>query len=171
VPPADEPSASPTDVVVRPATEADHAEMRIVLERAIAITGTARYTPAQVRAWVGTGGADAEWSSRLAALAAWVAEDGAALAGFVGLDAEGHVDLLFVDPDHGRRGVARALLDVAVARARDDGHARVTTDASLVAEPVFARQGFVAVRRQRVTRGDEVLENVRMALTLAPPPA
>jgi len=160
---------------LRAAGLGDHAAMREVFERAVAVTGRARYSAPQVRAWIGERPTPSAWSARLAGLELRVAElpDADAgrpvLAGFVGIDGDGHVDLLFVAPGHGRRGIGAALLEEAIAHARAAGHGRVTTDASLVARPVFARRGLVEVGRQRVPRGGEVLVNVRMALDLDEP--
>jgi len=111
------------------------------------------YDAAQRDAWA-LRPADLEaWRERLAALIVRVADDGAALQGVIGYTAAGHVDLLFTAPTSPRLGVARRLYASAEADLRARGVVRVTTDASLVAEPFFARQGFVIIEPQQVTRG------------------
>ncbi|PWV57981.1 acetyltransferase (GNAT) family protein [Nocardiopsis sp. L17-MgMaSL7] len=48
------------------------------------------------------------------------------LAATVTLDGAVHLEQLAVHPDHGRRGIGGALLEAVCARAREDGHGRVT---------------------------------------------
>jgi ribosomal protein S18 acetylase RimI-like enzyme len=61
---------------------------------------------------------------------AWVAvDDGGAIIGFAVawvVDGEGHLDELAVAPDHGRRGVGRALVDEVVAWTEAQGLASIT---------------------------------------------
>lgn len=63
-----------------------------------------------------------------------------------------HVDLLYVSPDHARQGIAARLLADAELRAVAEGHAALTTEASLVAAPVFAKAGYVRERQETVSR-------------------
>lgn len=56
----------------------------------------------------------------------WVALDGEALAGFVGIrvhseDNMGEIYILAVDPDHQRKGIGQALMDVAFDQLRAKG--------------------------------------------------
>lgn len=51
-----------------------------------------------------------------------------------------HLNLLFVEPDLHRRGIARALLDALVATARPGA---ITVNASAYAGPAYRRLGFV----------------------------
>lgn len=57
---------------------------------------------------------------------AWVATKAGALLGWVGIrlhpeDGMGEIYILAVDPDHQRRGVAKALIDFAAGRMREAG--------------------------------------------------
>lgn len=66
-----------------------------------------------------------------------------ALAGFVGVRGGTHLYHLFVDAAYHRRGIARALWDVARAAALRPGHPGVfTVNASNVAVPFYASLGF-----------------------------
>jgi len=71
-----------------------------------------------------------------------VAEVDGHVVGFSDLTEGGEVDMLFVHPDAGGRGVVQALLTRVLAEARRRGVDRVTTRASRVARPVFERLGF-----------------------------
>jgi GNAT superfamily N-acetyltransferase len=70
------------------------------------------------------------------------------VAGFTDLDDHGYIDMLFVDPDFGRHGVASALLASVVALARQRGTVALTTYASLTAKPLFERHGFVVTEER-----------------------
>jgi GNAT superfamily N-acetyltransferase len=76
-----------------------------------------------------------------------VAVDGGRIVGFstLGPAADGAVELedLFVDPDAMRRGIGRALVADAVARARSSGVVRVDVDASPDARAFYESVGFV----------------------------
>ncbi len=73
------------------------------------------------------------------------------------------LDMLFVHPDAGGRGVAKALVGAVLEHARQIGSERIETQASRSARPAFERFGFVvdAVQPDNRVRGVTV-PNVRM---------
>jgi putative acetyltransferase len=75
--------------------------------------------------------------------------------------------MLFVHPDAGRRGVARALVEAVVAKARALGLSELRTHASRTARPAFERFGFAVERAndQNWIRGQNV-PNYDMRLTV-----
>ncbi|EIG1657266.1 GNAT family N-acetyltransferase, partial [Escherichia coli] len=58
---------------------------------------------------------------------------------------EHYIDMLFVDPEYTRRGVASALLKPLIK-----SESELTVDASITAKPFFERYGFQTVKQQRV---------------------
>jgi len=71
---------------------------------------------------------------------------GFALAAVVGGVA--HLDELDVHPDHGRRGIGRALIDAVIAWARAHGHRALTLNTMRDVPwnaPYYARLGFVVL--------------------------
>jgi putative acetyltransferase len=88
------------------------------------------------------------------------------VAGFTDLDDHGYIDMLFVDPDFGRHGVASALLASVVALARQRGTVALTTYASLTAKPLFERHGFVVPDERHFLSRDVELTNVAMRCEL-----
>ena len=83
---------------------------------------------------------------------AHLADVGGRLCGFVSCTGDGHIDLLYTAPEQARRGVASLLLQHAEAHMRACGAAAFHTEASLVAQPFFARHGYVVVEEQFVQR-------------------
>ena len=90
----------------------------------------------------------------------------AQVTGFSNLDREGHIDVMFVSPDHQGRGVARTLLTHIETCARDQGIGRLFTEASITARPFFARHGFELIAEQEVPLRGQLFRNFRMSKTL-----
>ncbi len=88
-----------------------------------------------------------------------------ALEPVAGLQA-GEVDQLFVDPDHGGRGVARLLLTSVADQARAAGLLRLTTHASWRAVPAFERLGYQRVEVETVDLDGVPLTRVQMTTQL-----
>ncbi|MCD7102219.1 GNAT family N-acetyltransferase [Pseudoclavibacter sp. 13-3] len=88
------------------------------------------------------------------------------IVGYVDFRDSGYIDHLFVAPNRGRQGVASQLLTAAIARARDHGAVELTSHASLVAIPVFERQGFTVVHREQVLLRGQSFDRALMRLAL-----
>ncbi len=134
-----------------------------VFRAAIRRTAARDYNPEQVRAWSDTDAA--AWAPRFEGRYVRVAESDGVPIGFAELEADGHIDRVFVSPDHGRRGVGRALLTELLAEAKRRGLPRVWSEVSITARPLFEAVGFRVVAPQVVTcRGAEFV-NYRMERT------
>ncbi len=88
-------------------------------------------------------------------------------AGFSDLEADGHLDMMFVDPRFQGRGVATALLERVEAEARSLSLSRIFTEASITARPFFERRGFRLIAPQTVELRGQRLVNFRMEKGLA----
>ncbi|GAB3699058.1 GNAT family N-acetyltransferase [Mariniluteicoccus flavus] len=131
------------EAVIRPYRSEDALATLDVFEQAIRRAAAAFYEPEQIAAWA-SGGADlSAWDAPRSAAWTVVAESDGRVVGFSDLAADGLLDMLFVHPDHGGRGVARALVEAVLARAQDTGVRRVETHASRAARPAFEKFGFV----------------------------
>ncbi|WP_309135384.1 GNAT family N-acetyltransferase [Cellulomonas sp.] len=142
-----------------------------VYQAAIRRTAAKDYTPEQIEAWLGRRGGDLTgWGEARARARTLVARTGTGdVVGFTDLLPDGLVDMLFVHPDAGGRGVARALLTAVAAEARARGLRELRTFASRTAQPVFERLGFTvwADRPDNTARG-VVVPNAEMRCTLGP---
>ena len=114
-----------------------------IFTRAVHESACSHYTPDQLHAWAP--GDVAGFVSRHRAYDAIIAEIDGEIAGFSDCRADGYIDMLYVNPDFGRRGVASALLAHIEALARPKGIDRLHVRASLTARPVFERAGFCVV--------------------------
>ena len=127
---------------------------------------TQHYDAAQRQAWSPEVADLTVWQTRFRSLKLLIAEDGCAIAGFIGFSLDGYIDLLFTAPSFARQGVASALYAAAEQRLRAAGVRELFTEASLVAQAFFAGQGFSVQQAQTVTRGTVNLPRMLMRKTL-----
>lgn len=110
------------------------------------------YDAAQRDAWAPREPELHVWGERLRPLHILLAVDDGALCGFVGYEDDGHIDLLFTAPARARAGVASQLYVCAEQSLAASGATELTTEASELARPFFARHGFDVIETQIVQR-------------------
>jgi putative acetyltransferase len=165
-------SDGPT-ITLRPYRSPDDAPATFaVFQAAVRQTAAALYDQEQIEAWAGPADADLTgWDVRRREAATVLAESDGEVVGFSDLRDDGLVDMLFVHPRAGGRGVARMLVEAVQADARSRGLTVLRTFASRSAKPAFERLGFTVVeyRPDNVARNGVVVPNyeMRCALTSA----
>jgi len=125
-------------------------------QSAIRQTAAAVYRPDQVEAWAGPTRTDLSGGdARRQQASTLVAVVDGIVVGFTDLLPDGLVDMLFVHPRAGGRGIARALLTAIKLEARTRGITELRTLASRSAQPAFEHLGFtlVAHRPDNIVRG------------------
>ncbi len=134
------------DLSIRPFRYEDAPALSALYDASVRALGARDYSAAQIEAWASlTPSAEAliermaDGRSRLVA----VLDD---IVGFIDVEADGHIDLLYVAPAAAGLGVARALLETVEALA--SGAARLYAEASETARPVFERLGYSVIRRR-----------------------
>lgn len=147
---------------VRSYQDGDAEPLGQVFHRAVREGAMARYDARQVKAWSPQAPSDTKWAERLAAADTVVASEDNRLVGFMSLNPDGYLDLAFVLPDVMGQGVADLLYAVLETRARGRGIVHLTTQASLLAEPFFAKHGWSVSRRQEVEIREAILKNAWM---------
>lgn len=139
-----------------------------VFHQAIRRTAARFYDRSQIDAWARGGDVDlTEWNVRREQAWTVVAELEVRVVGFSDLVDEHLLDMLFVHPDAGGRGVARALVSAVLDRAAGRGVSRVVTHASRAARPALESFGFVVVQENpdNLVRG-VVVPNCEMRLRI-----
>lgn len=156
-------SVAPGQVTLRAYSRADASPTLAVFLAAVTGTASAHYSPEQIAAWSAPAERNLDsWHAARARLDTLVAVLDGEIAGFSDVDAHGYIDMMFVAPRFGRRGVAGALLAELEHRARAAGTAELSVHASLTARPFFERHGFLVLEeRHPVLRGVH-LTNFRM---------
>jgi len=154
-------------MIIRAYEDRDLAAVADLFTTAIHVLALGHYDSPQRRAWAPQPPDLTEWRQRLGGgLQVLVAEQQGRMAGFIGFEADGHVDLLFTSPQFPRTGVATALYLQAEAQLRATGVSVMFTEASLVARPFFERQGFAIEQEQQVFRRGVCLRRYAMRKTL-----
>ena len=149
---------------IRAYRDGDAAAMAEVYARAVRAIGARDYSPEQVEVWAGQGPTVERFAAKMAdGRRCWVATDDAdRVIAFVDLEADGHIDFLYADPDVAGRGVAGALLDGLEAAAVTDGVTRLYVEASEAARRFFLKRGYAVVERRDFEVAGVAIHNYAM---------
>ncbi|POH67448.1 GNAT family N-acetyltransferase [Cryobacterium zongtaii] len=155
-------------VTVRAYAPQDAPSTLAVFLDAVTTTASQHYSPEQIAAWSAPEERDVEeWNLARAGRGTVVAVVEGDVAGFSDVNADGYIDMMFVSPRFGRRGVASTLLGAIERRAKSLTAATLWTNASITARPFFEQHGFVVEAKQHpVSRGVR-MTNYRMAKQLS----
>lgn len=154
---------------LRPYHEGDSDTLFAIYVDAVRNGTRDHYSEAQRRAWAPTTTPPPLWAARLGGYDTDVALLNGEIAGFMATSAEGYVDLAFVRPCMARRGVGQALHDALLKRASARGLTRLSTHASHLAKPFFARNGWQVEAPEQIDRNGVTLERFAMERHLSPP--
>lgn len=115
------------------------------------------YNEKQLNAWANTPDSLWEKYDELKIQNTLVAEKDKKIVGFGSIDKSGYLDLLYVDKDFQRTGIATALCNEL-----EKGYAQITVHSSITAKPFFEKRGYTVVNEQEVERGGVKLKNFEM---------
>ncbi|HYD27448.1 GNAT family N-acetyltransferase [Brevundimonas sp.] len=136
------------DLSIRPYQPSDAADLSALYEASVRALGARDYSANQIDAWASLTPSSESLEARMndgrMRLVAVMDE----VAGFVDIEADGHIDLLYVAPAKAGQGVSRLLLETAEALAPLLGAGRLYAEASETARPVFERLGYSVVGRR-----------------------
>ncbi|MEC5399377.1 GNAT family N-acetyltransferase [Uliginosibacterium sp. H1] len=152
----------PDGVTLRDYRPADAASLAAIYRQAVQVTAAAAYDATQTAAWARFAEDEVAFATTLGEGWVRVAEDADGICGFAQVNLPGHLHLLYVAPRAGRRGVATALLEDCYFLAAAMGAAVMTVDASLVAQPMLLKLGFVVKAEEQVEREGVSFRRFRM---------
>lgn len=149
---------------IRPFATGDAAALARVAQASIRQTGAVAYTPEQVAAWAARHRGPEMLAERaVRALGMLVAADADDQpVGYALLEADGHLDHLYMHPDHGGKGLALRLLAESEQIARTSGCTRLYTEASELARPVFEKSGYEVIERRDLEIDGVAIHNYAM---------
>lgn len=153
---------------VRAFRDSDAEACAAVFFRAVREGAAARYSEKQRRAWAPRVPDAHDFGQRLGGMHSYVALRGDTLVGFMSITPRGYIDMAFVLPEEMGQGTADALYAMILNEAARLGCAMLTTDASHLAKPFFARHGWTAGAEETVIRGGLALNRTAMSLTRLP---
>jgi putative acetyltransferase len=151
---------------IRRALPPDADAVSRVNERAIRLSAGSKYSSAQIKAWASPVSVRCAAAMIQNTITFVGVVDGQVVAFASLVLPDGVIDQLYVDPDVGGRGLARALCRVVEAEAATHGLGEVTTTASLLAAPALARFGYTEVGRDVRAFNGESFPIVHMAKVL-----
>lgn len=157
---------SDTTMRLRDGGPGDAALLAALFRASVHGAAAGHYNADQREAWAPAEIDMADFAARVGRCRIIVAEYEGRPAGFATLATGGLVDMLFVDPDHLRRGIGRRLLFAVEDAARLVGEAALHSHVSLTARPLFEAAGFQVDAEQSVERCGQRFTNFRMSKRL-----
>ncbi len=134
--------------------------------RSVRELARAKYTEEQLQAWAPSVPDPAGWDTRMRKNETLIAEIDEMPVAFLEFTRDGHLVMLYRNPDCIGGTTTDTLYRAAEQRARILGIPRLRTEASLLAEPFFARHGYRLEERENVERNGVFLPRARMSKTL-----
>ncbi len=138
-----------------------------LFERSVRESASRDYSAAQIAAWAPQNADMSAWAKRLSKGVTFVCMREGRIAGFIRMENNEHLDLLYVHPQHQRQGIAQALFHRALAWALGQGASRLTSEVSVTARPFFERMGFRVIESRTVQLRGVSLPNFRMVLDIS----
>ena len=132
----------------RPAVLADAQAIKALHGRSVRGLCRDHYTPEQIEGWL-KNSAVAKYRQRLRLHRSFVAEIEGEIIGYVRWNpTTNELCSIFVDPDHARQGIGRALMGVAYDDVRSFGVKDLWLDASLNAVPFYQVEGWQYIEQR-----------------------
>lgn len=153
--------------VIRRYSKDDAGAVLEVFKRSVQGIAPARYSHAQVVAWAGSDHNIDEWASRMEARETIVACEGDRIVGWIEMEPNGHLDMLYCIPEAAGTGIAGQLYDVLLQRARQIGLRRLYAEASVFSESFFMKRGWQIDLREVITHNSVPINRARMSIVLA----
>jgi putative acetyltransferase len=160
----------PPEITIRPYVPSDLPALVDLLHGSVRRVARRDYSHDQVVAWAPE---EVDWEARArrhSSRPTWVAEIGGVVAGFADLEADGHIDFMYVHADHQGKGIASLLLKRIESAAREQALGRLFAEVSVTARPFFERRGFRVQAENSVSVRGQTLSNFRMEKMLGAGP-
>ena len=148
---------------LRPYHSTDAAALTTLYVRSVRHYGPRVYTPEQVAVWAAT--ADVANTAARCGDGRFVVvaqNEAGGLLGFADLEADGHLDMLYVAPEAEGLHVGSQLYAALETHARRRGLHRIFVEASELARPLFERRDFTLLGRNDLVLDGVDIHNYRM---------
>ncbi|MET0154697.1 MAG: GNAT family N-acetyltransferase [Rickettsiales bacterium] len=149
-------------ITLRPFIPSDINAVNDVFTQAVRIRTAPHYSDEQRRAWAPDRHDKSARIAKCLRCATRLAVIETRVVGFVSAEANGHIDMLYVRPEHTKKGVGGILLAWAEDYAAGEGAQRFFAEVSITARPFFEKKGFFAVKEQKVELNGVIFINYEM---------
>jgi putative acetyltransferase len=148
--------------MIRRATPDDALAIATLYHHTVKKINSRDYAPAQIEAWAGATPDEEKWRARQSDRTTFVDEHNGTIRGFAELEDNGHIGAVYVDADCQGEGIGSALLDEIEKEAGARGVSCLSIEASITAQPFFAKRGFETVAAQDIEYRGQIFRNYRM---------
>jgi len=156
-------------MILRPFRSGDAEALADLYRRSVLHYGPSAYSAAQVEAWASTASAARIGANCTDGRLVLVAVDAADRhLGWGDLEADGHLDFLYVAPEAQGLRVGSALYAALEDHARSAAMPRIYVEASELARRLFEKRGFRVQHRNDLRIGDVDIHNFSMEKHLSP---
>jgi putative acetyltransferase len=167
--PEESPNGTSGDLLrIRPYVPGDLETVVSVFTESVRELTVSRYDLPQREAWAPRPADMKHWRFRLRKQQTLIAELDSRCVGFLSFRRNGYIDLLYVRPGFERGGVATRLYRSVERTFLAAGVASAYTEASLIAQPFFKRQGFQTTRFEEIRIAGTLLQRWVMYKILNP---
>ena len=152
----------PNRITLRDYVPGDTEDLIELFRTTVRTVNSADYNLNQLEAWAPDAIDLTNWRERQSKNVTVVALIEGQIAGFGELCPGGIIHMLYVGAFYQNQGVAHFLLHRLEERARLAGMSSLKTYASLTANGFFVKYGYRVLGPNKVTLGDQVLDNILM---------
>jgi putative acetyltransferase len=140
----------------------DAEALAVVYRDAVRTVGPVAYTKEQVESWARYPEDIEEFRARLSRGVTLIAEEDGFVVAFGQLEPDDHLAFLYCSGRFCRKGIGAEIYRALEAHAWQKGVSAISTDASRISRPFFARHGYSVVEVEHVVRSGIEFERFRM---------
>jgi putative acetyltransferase len=149
-------------LALRPFLPTDAPMLAQIFRASIEALTADEYDEEQREAWAAAADDEAAFADKLGRELTLIATLNGSLVGFIAVEGNERIDMLYVHPAAVQQGVGAMLCDAIERLAMARGAKRLLVEASDNAQGFFAHHGFVAQQRNTVRREGVWLANTTM---------
>jgi len=149
-------------IVLRKATLSDLPEIQSLFVQTILVSCNKEYNGQQLDAWASSVNNLSAWQDKINTQIFLIAQSQEKIVGFGSLDKKNHLDMMYVNPDYQRLGIASSLMRELETEAKKTGEESLFSHASKTALPFFKRMGFQLIEEQHNIRDRIEILNYKM---------
>lgn len=150
--------------MIRQAHPRDLEQILALFRESVCTICAKDYSPEQLRAWAGRSSDKERWLDYIQRQYFLVYLREGVIAGFASLEGRDYLALLYVAAAFQRSGVATALYEQLLSRARELGAQNLQSDVSVTAVPFFLAKGWTLQQTKQVRVDGVSMTNHHMTL-------
>lgn len=147
---------------IRLANYRDVDEIIAVFKTSILAIDESIYIKQQKEAWAAKGNDLAYWKRQITTQFFVVATVNQKIVGFASVTPQGYIDFMFVNPTYQKQHFASQLFYYIEKLSTQNKVLQLTTYASKIAKPFFAKKGFITISESRTKINEVTLINYFM---------